>query len=220
MIRQLDGTVVNSKYAGEQQDIFVLSVLGVNYEGTFVDIGCREPIDHSNTALLEKYGWRGIAIDINDHSSSWSLERPNSIFIQSDALDAQYNDLFKQISTETSVIDYLSIDLDGGGIAYNCLDKVLNTGYEFKIITIEHDAYRGFTETDMIPQRQLLKQYGYVLVRQCDIIEDFWINPKYIKEEQYKSFIYINTTDYVPGSEKHFWKHCTEINHDFTKFYK
>jgi hypothetical protein len=221
MIRQLDGTIIDSRYAGEQQDIFVLSILGSDYKGTFVDIGCREPINHSNTALLEKYEWKGIAIDINDHSSTWKLERPNSIFIQSNALSIEYYDIFKQIADpQNPIIDYLSIDLDGNSVAFNCLDKVIDTKYEFKIITIEHDAYRGFSESDMIPQRQLLKQQGYILVRQCDIIEDFWINPKYIKEEQYKSFIYINTTDYTPGSEKHFWKHCQEINYDFTKLYK
>jgi hypothetical protein len=218
MIRNIHGEVINENFAGEQQDIFVLSVLGTEINGTFIDIGCREPINHSNTALLEKYGWKGIAVDINDHKDQWELVRPNSIFIQSNALEIDYVNLFKQ-NKISNPIDYLSLDLDGGGVAFSCLEKILKSKYEFKVLTIEHDAYRGFDKTDMEPQRKLMKEYGYFLVRQCDIIEDFWINPKYIEINQYKDFIYTNTTDSKPGEEKHFWKHCVEINYDFTKFY-
>lgn len=223
MIRDLEGNIVSDKYAGEQQDIFVLSILGTENDGIFIDIGCREPINHSNTALLEKYKWKGIAIDRDNHSDKWNLERPNSKFIQSDALELNYKDVFDQLNIPNFIIDYLSLDLDGDNVAYSALKKVLNSGYEFKIITIEHDAYRGFAEADMKPQRELLKEYGYVLVRQCDIIEDFWVNPKYISKEQYTPFIHCNTMDQyiINGDNKntHFWKQCVDINHDFTKYY-
>lgn len=214
-MRTFEGLELNDKYAGGQQDIFVLSILGKNEVGTFVDIGCREPINHSNTALLEKYGWVGIAVDINNHSHSWKVERPNSVFIQSDALQLDYKNIFDQIEIGNP-ITYLSLDLDGRGIAYQCLKNVIDSGYEFKILTIEHDAYAGNTESDMIPQRELLKDKGYILVRQCDIIEDFWINPKYIKEEMYSKFIYTNS---VGEKEIHFWEYCKNINYDFTQLY-
>jgi hypothetical protein len=214
-MKTFDGVELNDHYAGGQQDVFVLNILGTKYKGTFIDIGCREPINHSNTALLEKYGWVGTAIDINNHSHEWELERPNSNFIQSNALDLDYLDIFKQTNIRNP-IDYLSLDLDGRGIAYKCLKKVIETGYEFKIATIEHDAYAGNELSDMLPQRELLKEKGYVLVRQCDYVEDFWINPKYIKLKQYEKFIYTNYKDQV---ERHFWKYCNDINLNFTKFY-
>ena len=62
-MKTFDGFELNDWYSGGQQDIFVLSVFGTDSQGTFVDIGCKEPINHSNTALLEKYGWKGILIE-------------------------------------------------------------------------------------------------------------------------------------------------------------
>jgi hypothetical protein len=214
-MKTFEGIELNDKYAGGQQDLFVLSILGTSQPGTFVDIGCREPINHSNTALLEKYGWTGIGVDINDHSYSWEIERNNSIFIQSDALKLDYKNIFNQTEIGNP-ITYLSLDLDGRGIAFQCLKNILESEYEFKILTVEHDAYAGNIESDMIPQRELLKSKGYILVRQCDMIEDFWINPKYIEEKIYSKFVYSNTVD---KKELHFWEHCKNINYDFTKLY-
>lgn len=214
-MKTFTGIELNDLYSGGQQDIFVLSTLGTKEPGTFLDVGCREPLNHSNTALLERYGWKGVAIDINDHSNDWKKERPNTSFIQSDALLVDYKTVFEK-NKLTSPITYLSLDLDGRGIAFQCLKNIIETGYEFKILTVEHDAHSGNTESDMIPQRKLLTDRGYILVRQCDIIEDFWINPKYITKEQYLKFQYSNK---IGEEEIHFWKHCNRINYDFTKLY-
>lgn len=214
-MKTYNGIEINDWYSGGQQDIFVLSVLGINSPGTFVDIGCKEPINHSNTALLEKYGWNGIGIDINNYSIEWKYQRPNSRFIQSDALKVDYKNVFEQ-NNMPNVITYLSLDLDGRGIAYKALKDIIETGYEFKILTIEHDAYSGNTFSDKIPQRELLIDKGYVLVRRCEIIEDFWINPKYVAPEQYTKFVYAND---IGNRELHFWEYCKSINYDFTKLY-
>ena len=44
--------------AGGLQDIFAMIVFGKEHKGTFVDIGCRHPVLHNNTYLLEQYGWK------------------------------------------------------------------------------------------------------------------------------------------------------------------
>lgn len=214
-MRTFEGLEINDMYSGGQQDLFVLSVLGTGTPGTFVDIGCREPINHSNTALLEKYGWSGVGVDIGDFSFQWNLLRKNSKFIKSNALNLDYKEIFTSNNLE-SPITYLSLDLDGRGIAFSVLEKIIKTNYEFKILTIEHDAYAGNVNSDMIPQRALLSSAGYKMVRQCDIIEDFWINPKYINEESYSKFIYKNE---IGKKELHFWEYCKNINYDFTKLY-
>ena len=45
---------------------------------------------------------------------------------------------------------------------FKLLQKIIDTDYTFKIITIEHDAYIGnhFHEQERVPQRELLKSKG------------------------------------------------------------
>ncbi len=92
------------------------------------------------------------------------------------------------------IIDYLSLDIEGLGFRFEALKKVFESKRQFKVITIEHDSYRGqeFVEKEAIPQRSFLKEKGFVLV--CEDVcnsknpfEDWWINPKYITE--YQKFI-------------------------------
>jgi FkbM family methyltransferase len=171
------------RYSQIGQDKFVLSFFNNKYHGTFLDIGCQLPEEINNTMLLEENGWTGLSLDIEDYSEEWK-ERKNP-FIQADALTCDYYELFKKHNM-ASVIDYLSIDIEGDGSRIACLKKILDTGYEFKVITIEHDAYRGFDETERKPQRELLTKKKYTLLNpdielDGQAVEDWWINPKYIK---------------------------------------
>jgi len=94
----------------------------------------------------------------------------------------------------TKVVDYLSLDIEGTGLRYWALKKIIDSGYKFKVITIEHDVYRGLGSSEREPQRKLLKDLNYVLV--CSNVtlsgnpfEDWWINPKYITEDKYLRLI-------------------------------
>lgn len=47
-----------------KQDEWVLSILGMDRPGFFVDVGAGDPYEDSNTHLLRHaYGWRGVAIE-------------------------------------------------------------------------------------------------------------------------------------------------------------
>lgn len=157
------------------QDEWVLSLIK---KGTFLDIGCREPVTLNNTYLLEQNGWTGVSIDIVDYSQQWQYRK--SKFICADALSLDYRSL-----DLPELIDYLSLDIEGSGDRFKALLKVISYGFEFKLITIEHDSYRVKEELEKIPQRALLKSLGYVLAypdvkdEEC-VFEDWWINPKYI----------------------------------------
>jgi hypothetical protein len=97
------------------------------------------------------------------------------------------------------VIDYLTLDMEVLGDRYKLLKTILNTNYEFKIITIEHDSHLGeqYINQEKIPQRELLTKMGYVLV--CgdvshkdypnDYYEDWWVNKKYVSEDMYTSWL-------------------------------
>ena len=184
-------TYSNDLGAGGMQDIYALMVFGKEFKGTHVDIGCRHPVNHNNTWLLDEYGWRGLAIDLANHTDAWKEYRPNTKYINASAFDVDYLEEFKELSM-TSPIDFLSIDLESLGDRFKCLQKVFESGYDFKVITIEHDAYCQDVMHEKLPQREFLKERGYVLVKECEVIEDFWINPKYINEDQYEMMIQFN----------------------------
>lgn len=200
--------------AGGLQDIYALIVFGKEHVGTFVDIGCRHPVLHNNTFLLEQYGWKGFAVDLEYYTPEWKQYRPNTKYLNLDAFTVNYKTQFESLGM-SSPIDFLSIDLELPGDRVNILKKVLDTGYEFKAITIEHDAYCHPVETEKNPQRELLIDKGYTLVKKCEWIEDFWINSKYIDSEKYEILIQENTKD-VEITPAQFLK---EKNYDWTHFY-
>lgn len=168
-----------NSYSQVGQDLFVLSQFAEWYKGTFMDIGCSLPKALNNTFLLENKGWNGWNFDIKDYSKEWEIR--NSKFIQADALQYDFNSL-----ELPKYIDYLSLDIEGNGSRFKALQRVIDAGIEFGVITIEHDEYRGYKKTEKEPQRRLLKAKGYKLVKadvkhkECSF-EDWYINPKYIK---------------------------------------
>jgi hypothetical protein len=164
------------------QDLFVLHLIDTSEKRTFVDVGCNKPFFINNTALLEEYGWYGVSIDIMDFSHDWSYRK--TPFIIKDALNTDYAKLFLEYKLP-QVVDYLNVDIEGNGDRYKALNAVMNSKFEFKVITVEHDSYRGYYETETVPQRKLLNSLGYTLLcsNVCNMsnpYEDWWINPKYI----------------------------------------
>lgn len=170
-------------YSRDKQDLFIIELFGTHNKGVFVDIGCQYPIIGNNTYLLEKCGWFGMSLDIEDYENQWKIR--NTPFIRCNALKCDYKELFLNYNI-TNPIDYLSLDVEGNGDRYNTLIKVFESNFEFKVITIEHDAYLGFEESERKKQREFLLNKGYVLI--CEDVmcikgafEDWWINPKYVK---------------------------------------
>lgn len=207
--------ITDDLYAGGLQDIYALIIFGKEHKGTFIDIGCRHPRMHNNTYLLELYGWKGFGVDLEDFSKQWESER-DSEFILASAFDVDYKKTFKRLNFD-KVVDFLSIDLEISGDRFKCLNQIFDTGYEFKTITIEHDAYCGYDETEKIPQRNYLRDKGYILVREDDYIEDFWINPKYVNEDQYQILIQTNPRN---SPEIQPAMHLKNMGYDWAHFYK
>jgi len=172
------------------QDVFVTNL--IPSQGTFLDLGCYLPRKINNTYLLEKNGWNGISIDINDYSNEWKSR--STKFIKADCFSLEYKEFLQSNFKKNFPIDYLSIDMEKIGERYKLVNKVLETGFEFKIITIEHDGHisNEFILNERNPQRELLKKYGYELIcsdvsNQNDpdlFYEDWWINPKYFNKSE------------------------------------
>ena len=175
------------------QDLFVKSLFPKGYIGTFVDIGCYKPQFLNNSYLLEKNNWRGVCLDIMKGLEEEWESRPNSTFVCANAITTDYFEVFNDAMLP-SVIEYLSIDIEGNGLRYKTLEKVFESGREFQVITIEHDSYRGMDKTEKIPQRKFLTSMGYELgcsdiVLTGNSFEDWWVNPKYIEKSKYEHLI-------------------------------
>ena len=177
-------------YSQSGQDLFVYNLMK-GKPGTFLDLGCSLPKKINNTYLLELNGWDGISLDIQNFSEQWKDRK--SKFIQADCLNQNYNELLKDYY-DNSVIDYLTLDMEGCGDRVKLLQKIIESNYTFKIITIEHDAYIGdeFVNKERIPQRELLNSKGYNLIC-ADVshelfknnpFEDWWINPEYFEPSE------------------------------------
>ena len=165
--------MIRETYSQAGQDLWVLSMFPKGYKGTFLDIGCFLPFFLNNTYLLELNGWTGLSVDIVDYSARW--DKRDTSFICSNGTTFKVDQDY----------DYLSLDVEGNGKRYEVLKSIMDQGFHFKLISIEHDAYRGYEKTERDPQRKLLRSLGYEL-HKPDVefngkpFEDWWINPSLI----------------------------------------
>jgi hypothetical protein len=176
------------------QDLFVINILKKN-KGKFLDLGCYLPKNINNTYLLELNGWEGVSIDIVDYSKEWEVRK--TPYINENCFNINFDEFLPK-HYENKLIDYLSLDMEVVGERYKLLEKILKTGYQFKVVTLEHDSYLGeaFHKNEKLPQRELMNKYGYVLL--CSDVsqqahpnyfyEDWWINPKYVNTEEVKNW--------------------------------
>lgn len=163
------------------QDKFAFYMSGEKTDGTFLDIGCNDPVFHSNTFALESVGWRGLLVDIGLFQS-YRISR----FVQADATKP-CREIQNFLSTCQWRIDYLSVDVDGP--QYEALMVLPISRLFAGVITVEHDVYlRGPVVRDKI--RGLLGGLGYDLV--CsDVIaegygpfEDWYVHPSYADQKR------------------------------------
>ncbi len=152
------------------QDRFVFAMLGHRGPGTFLDIGCGDPVVCNNTYALEQAGWDGILIDNDPKFIAACKEKRTATAIQLDATDPRMS-LVRDC-------DYLSLDVDDATLS--ALKVIMSGDATFKVITIEHDYYRvGEGARDLM--REILFDAGYLLAVadvRCGggIFEDWWIS--------------------------------------------
>ena len=152
-------------YSQASQDLFVLEVLGGLKCGTYLEVGAYEPIQLSNTFLLErKYHWDGISLEIDPKfAAAWktNIFRKNPCFCV-DALTIEWES-FLCSHYPTRRINYLSLDIDPSHQSLKVLQSLPFNKFSFDVITFEHDSYRdGFQVRDTA--RKYLSSFGYKLV--------------------------------------------------------
>jgi len=151
------------------QDIFVLNVLKNKQNGIFLEIGSGDPEYTSNTYILDKlYNWTGIMVE---HSYNflplYKLVRPKSLHIMEDATTVNFKNEFEMLEFP-NIIDYLQIDLDVDNrstlTVLENLDRDIMDNYKFRVVTFEHDIYRGDYFNTRTISRNIFEKRGYVRV--------------------------------------------------------
>jgi len=167
------------------QDAFVACCLNGMKHGRFLDIGAGDPELISNTVMLERdFGWSGICCDIETEQK---LREKRSATVVGDFFAEDWGARCESIAVDGR-IDYLSLDLEPPQLTLAALCELPLSKVRFSVITIEHDAYRGF-DSIRTAMRAILLEHGYVRVA-SDVkvhglpFEDWWIDPKVIDADQ------------------------------------
>jgi len=162
------------------QDIFAYILRGNS--GTFLDIGCRDPFWHNNTASLEEIGWRGLAFDFDENETRKWAGRRRTPAICIDATQAPWATLCTSCCLGP-VIDYLSLDIDG--LELTVLHNLTDAGLRFRVMTIEHSRYLiGDRSRNSIREFLFGQNYELKVADVCDYVpdgspgkqfEDWWV---------------------------------------------
>ncbi len=163
------GEVLQDKFAYEQS--------GRKTNGTFIDIGCWQPVICNNSYALEQLGWRGVLVDLDPMYTDWCRRvRPHAPIFTAHAETVDWK-LIAETHDLGPVVDYLSVDIEGSEL--DVLHKLADAGLIFRAITIEHNLYsKGAGPRDA--QRDFLYSQGYKLFAPDVpnstglIFEDWW----------------------------------------------
>ena len=141
------------------QDIFALKTAKHN---TYIEIGAAGTIKYNNTHLLEKNGWKGISLELDQNKVNQWLEhdadRKNKIYC-ADAIVFDYATALKENDLPMH-IGYLSCDIEPPENTFAALQRVIEQGIMFDCITFEHDKYQSEVDYDPIAT-EYLKNKGY-----------------------------------------------------------
>jgi hypothetical protein len=171
---------IEMNFSQTYQDMFVLFALDGKTNGSYLEIGAAHPFHNSNTALLEKLGWKGIGIEYKKELADQHVEQRKNKVLNTDALGINYEKLLLE-NFSSNIIDYLQLDIEPARNTFEALLMIPFDQYQFRVITYEHDFYVDMTQSYREKSRRYLRALGYTLVfgnispnENCPF-EDWWI---------------------------------------------
>lgn len=205
---------IEQNYSEAFQDIFVLTMLNGKKNGTYLEMGSGVPYFGNNTALLEKYGWTGVGLDLNENyiNEYNNSERKNPAVLK-DAITLNYQSFLSENGFSNN-IDYLQLDCDPASNTFEVLKSIPFDQYKFAVITYEHDYYIDESKSYKYKSREYLESKGYELVLSNVAVqgwkdyEDWWVHPDLVDREIIDSIK--DTSDRVKNIEDHFLSGETE----------
>ena len=184
---------IDSNFSQVCQDLFVLAALDGKRDGTYLEVGAAHSFHNSNTALLERLGWRGVGLEMKSELSDMhKRERKNKVLCV-DALKVDYESLLDR-EFGGDVVDYLQLDIEPSSNTFEALLRIPFDKYKFRVITYEHDHYVDMTRGYRDKSRRYLKSLGYTLVfndvapvEGCSF-EDWWVREELVDAVAIKTF--------------------------------
>ena len=172
-------------YSDARQDQFAANILQFKSNGYYVDIGSCHSMISNNTYFFQNLNWSGMCVEIEPSYMSSYETRKNCNAYEADATKLNYKELYTE-NNFPEMIDYLSLDVDT--LSLNVLKILPFDTFNYRVITIEHDAYL-YGDKYQKEQREFLLNLGYrllcsdVYVQQpgfdkpnCSF-EDWWVYP-------------------------------------------
>jgi len=179
----------NKYYSQAGQDKWVAEFFNSKRNGYFLDIGAFDGVYYSNSYYLEKkLGWTGLLIEADpiyykkllkcrtaksiniavsdkvgeslflSSSVSGKIDEKGDVTVKTDTLV----NIFKQ-NNVPNVIDYMSLDIEGA--EYTALLAFPFKEYKTILLTVEHNAYLGSTESKE-KLYEILTKNNYVRVQE------------------------------------------------------
>lgn len=165
------------------QDRFVVEALQGKRNGTYIDIGAGDPIDISNTYVLEReFGWKGLLCEKDPVLRAAIIAKRPKNYVVEDARTSHWPSLFEAYAVN-GWIDYLSLDLEPPELTLEVLRAIPFDQFRFRIATVEHDLYRQGHQR-MVEMASIMYANGYQYVGTAGLkqdggsvdIEDWWIH--------------------------------------------
>ena len=176
-------------YGKENQDMFAYYLIGK--AGTFLDIGCYNPVMWNNTKALEESGWSGLIFDIEE---KWVNAAKHHRTNKSFCVDTTSGEFEKILSDNLAdkTVDYISLDVDEASI--DTLVNLIKSGVRFNCMTFEHCLFEDPKQKNL--SKHILSEEGYTILFEdvlCDLshdgykepqpFEDWWIDTKFFGED-------------------------------------
>jgi hypothetical protein len=159
-----------TSYSQCGQDLFAYSICATD-SGTFLDIGACYPTSSNNTYALELKGWSGITIDnCADYAKHYAGVRKAPLTVL-DMTTIDWDAFIAGHPMLQRTVDYLSFDIDEASLAV--LRKFPFDRIKFRVMTVEHDAYRRGNAVRQ-EMRDLLRGAGYELIAADVIVHYMW----------------------------------------------
>ena len=165
-------------------DSLINNIFKNNDKGFYVDVGCGHPIKNNNTYLLNKKGWYGVNIDLdNDNIDLFDVYRPTDLNISTAISDKKGEEdlFFYHSKSSINTIDKKTADYQKAKVSNikkirtNTLNNVLNNSkyssleIDFLSIDIEGSEYRVLDE--ILKNKEKAQQTKYIALREQDIFD-------------------------------------------------